>query len=126
SGGRVRLRAGTLYAALDRLRAGEVIDVDREEVVEGRLRRYYRLTPKGARLLAAEAERLQANAAAARSRVSRARGQGCMAAPGWSAATGGCWPGIRGDSGASTRRRCWLCCWRGRGRASGGPAWPKR
>jgi len=74
SGGRVRLRAGTLYAALDRLRAGEVIDVDREEVVEGRLRRYYRLTPKGARLLAAEAERLQANAAAALSRLSPARG----------------------------------------------------
>ena len=74
SGGRVRLRAGTLYAALDRLRAGEVIDVDREEVVEGRLRRYYRLTPKGARLLAAEADRLQANAAAALSRLSPTRG----------------------------------------------------
>jgi DNA-binding PadR family transcriptional regulator len=74
SGGRVRLRAGTLYAALDRLRADEVIDVDREEVVEGRLRRYYRLTPKGSRLLAAEADRLQTNAAAALSRLSLARG----------------------------------------------------
>jgi DNA-binding PadR family transcriptional regulator len=74
SGGRVRLRAGTLYAALDRLRASEVIDVDREEVVEGRLRRYYRLTPQGARLLAAEAGRLQANAAAALSRLNPARG----------------------------------------------------
>ena len=73
SGGRVRLRAGTLYAALDRLRAGEVIDVDREEVVEGRLRRYYRLTPQGSRLLAAEADRLRANAAAALSRLSPAQ-----------------------------------------------------
>jgi DNA-binding PadR family transcriptional regulator len=73
SGGRVRLRAGTLYAALDRLRGGSVIDVDREEVVEGRLRRYYRLTPTGERLLAAEAGRLHANAAAALSRLNLAR-----------------------------------------------------
>ena len=63
-----------MYAALDRLRADEVIDVDREEVVEGRLRRYYRLTPKGSQLLAAEADRLQANAAAALSRLSPAQG----------------------------------------------------
>jgi DNA-binding PadR family transcriptional regulator len=49
SGGRVGLRAGPLYNALDRLRADELIAVDREEVVEGRLRRYYRLTPAGTR-----------------------------------------------------------------------------
>jgi len=30
SGGRVRLRAGTLYSALDRLRADELIGVDRK------------------------------------------------------------------------------------------------
>ena len=69
SGGRVRLRAGTLYTALDRLRADGLIGVDREEVVEGRLRRYYRLTPQGTRRLAAEAARLQANAAAALARL---------------------------------------------------------
>ena len=46
SGGRVRLRPGALYTALDRLRADELIGVDREEVVDGRLRRYYRLTPR--------------------------------------------------------------------------------
>ena len=69
SGGRVRLRAGTLYTALERLRADAMIAVDREEIVETRLRRYYRLTPKGAELLAAEAARLQANAAAALSRL---------------------------------------------------------
>jgi len=40
SGGQVRLRAGTLYTALDRLRADELIAVDRQEVVDGRLRRY--------------------------------------------------------------------------------------
>ena len=69
SGGRVRLRAGTLYTALDRLRADELIGVDREEVVDNRLRRYYRLPPKGSELLAGEAARLQANAAAALSRL---------------------------------------------------------
>jgi len=74
SGGRVRLRAGTLYTALDRLRAEQLIGVDREEVVDGRLRRYYRLTPKGSELLTAEAARLQANAAAALSRLNPARG----------------------------------------------------
>jgi DNA-binding PadR family transcriptional regulator len=73
SGGRVRLRAGTLYTALDRLRADGLIGVDREEIVEGRLRRYYRLTPAGAELLAAEAARLSANAKVATQRLQRLR-----------------------------------------------------
>jgi DNA-binding PadR family transcriptional regulator len=74
SGGRVRLRAGTLYTALDRLRAEGLIDVDREEVVDNRLRRYYRLTPPGGRRLAAEAARLHANATAAMTRLNPALG----------------------------------------------------
>jgi hypothetical protein len=45
SGGRVKLRAGTLYTTLHRLRADGLISVEREEVVASRLRRYYRLTP---------------------------------------------------------------------------------
>jgi DNA-binding PadR family transcriptional regulator len=55
SGGRARLRAGTLYTALDRLRADELIGVDREEIVDSRLRRYYRLTTRttGTSLLSA-------------------------------------------------------------------------
>jgi DNA-binding PadR family transcriptional regulator len=73
SGGRVRLRAGTLYAALDRLRVNGLVRVDREEVVDSRLRRYYRLTPEGARALAAEAARLQSNAAAALARLGPAK-----------------------------------------------------
>ena len=52
SDGRVQLRAGTLYAALDRLRTDELVEVDREEIVEGRLRRYYRLSEDGNRQLA--------------------------------------------------------------------------
>ena len=69
SGGRVRLRAGTLYTALDRLRADGLIEVDRQEIVAGRLRRYYRLTPEGTRRLAAEAARLQAHATVALGRL---------------------------------------------------------
>lgn len=62
SDGRVRLRAGTLYAALDRLRADELIEVDHEEVVDTRLRRYYKLTANGRQRLGAEAERLRRHA----------------------------------------------------------------
>jgi DNA-binding PadR family transcriptional regulator len=69
SKGKVSLLAGTLYAALDRLRVEGLVDMDREEVVDGRLRRYYRLTPSGARQLAAEAQRLTANAGTALARL---------------------------------------------------------
>ena len=70
SAGRVRLRAGTLYAALDRLTGENLVEADREEVVDGRLRRYYRLTPAGGQRLAVEVDRLQANAAVAARRLS--------------------------------------------------------
>lgn len=74
SDGRVRLRAGTLYAALDRLRLDGLISVAREEVVDNRLRRYYRLTPEGTQQLATEAARFQANAATALARLGMAGG----------------------------------------------------
>ena len=69
SGGRVRLLAGTLYTALDRLRADGLIEVDREDIVDNRLRRYYRLTPDGEKRLAAEAARLHSHATAALRRL---------------------------------------------------------
>jgi DNA-binding PadR family transcriptional regulator len=69
SAGRVRLRAGTLYAALDRLSTDRLLEVDREEIVDTRLRRYYRLTPAGRARLAAEAARLRANVAVASQRL---------------------------------------------------------
>ncbi|HTI26753.1 MAG TPA: helix-turn-helix transcriptional regulator [Kutzneria sp.] len=72
SAGRVRLRAGTLYTALDRLVADDWVAVDREEVVDGRLRRYYRLTDRGAARLATEVERLRVTTRAAETRL-RAR-----------------------------------------------------
>jgi PadR family transcriptional regulator PadR len=66
---RVRLKAGTLYTALDRLRADGLVEIDREEIVDNRLRRYYRLTRDGGELLAEEASRLHANAQVAMTRL---------------------------------------------------------
>lgn len=57
SEGRVRLRAGTLYAALDRLVGEGLVEAAGEEVVGGRLRRYYQLSANGRATLAAEAHR---------------------------------------------------------------------
>jgi DNA-binding PadR family transcriptional regulator len=59
SGGRVNLAVGTLYGALDRLAGEGRVAVDREETVEGRTRRYYRLTDLGRQALLAEAARMQ-------------------------------------------------------------------
>jgi DNA-binding PadR family transcriptional regulator len=72
SGERVTLRAGTLYGALERLDEDGLIAVDREEVIEGRLRRYYRLTEDGAARLAGEASRRQESAATALRRLGTA------------------------------------------------------
>jgi DNA-binding PadR family transcriptional regulator len=69
SGGRVRLRAGTLYAALNRLVVEGLVEVDREEIVDARLRRYYRLTPPGAGRLTAEVERRRSYTAVAARRL---------------------------------------------------------
>jgi PadR family transcriptional regulator PadR len=71
SGGRVTLQAGTLYAALDRLDDEGLIEVDREEIIDGRTRRYYRLTRPGATALSAETERLRASANAATAQLKR-------------------------------------------------------
>jgi DNA-binding PadR family transcriptional regulator len=71
SDGRVTLRPGTLYGALDRLVDQGLVVADHEEVVEGRLRRYYRLSDDGAGVLEAEAQRLASNAEAAAERLRR-------------------------------------------------------
>ena len=62
SQGRVRLKIGSLYGVLDRLSAEGLIEPDREEAHDGRLRRYYRLTRDGRGALAAEAELRAASA----------------------------------------------------------------
>jgi DNA-binding PadR family transcriptional regulator len=68
---RVRLPVGTLYGALDRLAAGGLIAVDREEIVEGRPRRYFVLTDEGQNLVSAEALRMQQASAVVTSRILR-------------------------------------------------------
>ena len=65
---RVRLAAGTLYAALDRLTREGLIAPAREETVNGRLRQYYELTPSGTAAVNTEADRM---AEAARLVISR-------------------------------------------------------
>ena len=69
SGARVELKVGTLYGVLDRLVSQGLVAPDREEVHQGRLRRYYRLTDHGGAALGAEAERQAANARAATRRL---------------------------------------------------------
>lgn len=74
SHGRVRLATGTLYAALDRLTGEDHIQVLREEVVNGRARRYYALTPTGLAELRAEAARMAEAAQVVMDRAARTAG----------------------------------------------------
>jgi PadR family transcriptional regulator, regulatory protein PadR len=69
SKGRVKLKIGSLYGVLDRLAAEGLIEADREEAHDGRLRRYYRLTRDGRRALAEEAELRAATARVVRVRL---------------------------------------------------------
>jgi DNA-binding PadR family transcriptional regulator len=62
SGGRVRMRAGTLYAALDRLARDGYITFVGTDSDGGPPRRSFALTDSGRELLAAEVDRLRANA----------------------------------------------------------------
>jgi DNA-binding PadR family transcriptional regulator len=69
SQGRVRMRVGTLYGVLDRLLAEGLVERDREELHQGRVRRYYRITREGRAALEVEAQRQAANARAATRRL---------------------------------------------------------
>ncbi|MDQ1645436.1 MAG: hypothetical protein QOJ50_1620 [Cryptosporangiaceae bacterium] len=73
TGDRVRLSVGTLYGVLDRLVADGLVERDRDEVHQGRQRRYYKITDTGAGALSDEAERLAANVRVATERL-RLRG----------------------------------------------------
>ena len=69
SEGRVELQAGALYRLLHRmLDEGLVVESQRRPAADAddERRRYYRVTPLGRRVMAAEAERMAALAAAAR------------------------------------------------------------
>src|ERR1700684_2547935 len=69
SQGRVQLKIRSLYGVLDRLAGEGLIEADREEAHDGRLRRYYRLTQDGRRALAEEAELRAATARVVRARL---------------------------------------------------------
>jgi PadR family transcriptional regulator, regulatory protein PadR len=71
SAGQRRLKVGTLYGLLERLVREGLVEVDREQVHRGRLRRYYRVTTQGREALAAEAARYAANARLASQRLAR-------------------------------------------------------
>ncbi|MFF2350105.1 PadR family transcriptional regulator [Kitasatospora sp. NPDC058115] len=73
SEGRVKMRTGTLYGALDRLLQQGLIEVASEEIVDGRARRTYALTEGGRGALATEAERLRAVAEEAERRLAAVR-----------------------------------------------------
>lgn len=72
SDGRVRLSAGTLYGALERLTTQGLVEETAEEVVAGRRRRYHRITGAGEAALAEEAEHLHAAAATVQRRLRKA------------------------------------------------------
>jgi DNA-binding PadR family transcriptional regulator len=67
SGGATKLGAGTLYGLLDRLGKAGLVEASGEEIVDGRLRRYYRLTDAGSAAVAGETARLRALTHRARS-----------------------------------------------------------
>ncbi len=74
SNGAMRLGTGTLYGVLDRLTASELIVHDRDETVEGRLRRYYRLTSDGLHLLGELAQDRRTSAEVTLNRLQLRRG----------------------------------------------------
>ncbi|MGI8537342.1 MAG: PadR family transcriptional regulator [Mycobacteriales bacterium] len=76
SEGRVQLRAGTLYGALERLVRDGLVTQDGEQVVSGRLRRFYVLNPAGTRALAEQTSQRQATVKVA---VRRLRALGVQA-----------------------------------------------
>lgn len=69
SDGRTNLGPGTLYGALDRLVSEGSIEADHDEVVDGRLRRYYRITEHGRKVVSDETVRLATLAARATERL---------------------------------------------------------
>ncbi|MDY0811946.1 PadR family transcriptional regulator [Kitasatospora purpeofusca] len=73
SDGRVTMRTGTLYGALDRLLQQGLIEVAAEEIVDGRARRTYALTEGGRGALTTEAQRLSAVAEEAQRRLAAVR-----------------------------------------------------
>lgn len=73
SDGAVELKITTLYAALERLERQGLIRPDGDEIVNGRARRYFRVTDAGDSALTAEVADLERMAHATRARLARPR-----------------------------------------------------
>ena len=73
SDGTVQLAAGTLYAILERLSEAGLVEMVKEEIVNGRSRRSFALTPEGDETVRAEAARLAAAAKIVTSDAARRR-----------------------------------------------------
>lgn len=71
SDGRVQLKVGTLYAALDRLSDEGLVAHAGDEITQGRARRYFELTPRGREELTAVADRTARIAAEAHRRLTQ-------------------------------------------------------
>lgn len=69
SGGRVTLKAPTLYSTLERLETEGFIRADGEEIVAGRARRYFVITDDGTTRLTVEIESMEQAAKAARQQL---------------------------------------------------------
>ncbi len=69
SGGRESVKVTTFYATLERLERDGLIRADGEEVVNGRVRRYYVLDDSGAQALKTEVDVLEQRAKVARERL---------------------------------------------------------
>ena len=71
SRGRVKLSAGTLYAALDRLSNEGLLRDGGSEIVDGRLRKQYRITNEGLETLRESAKQFSDNAKTARNQLAQ-------------------------------------------------------
>ncbi|KGJ71761.1 hypothetical protein GY21_19980 [Cryobacterium roopkundense] len=69
SHGRVQLKVGTLYAALERLQTEGLVAISGEEIVDGRRRRYFCILEEGSSQLEAEITRMEQYAREARLRI---------------------------------------------------------
>lgn len=66
-------QVGALYRTIDRLEADGYIEIDSEETVDGRLRRYYRITDDGRGQLIEAVEEITTMADVARARLGTKR-----------------------------------------------------
>lgn len=67
----VTMKVASLYAALERLQGSGLVEPDGEEVVDGRLRRYFALTEAGGERLRRDVVLMEVGVRAAKERASR-------------------------------------------------------